>query len=103
MMARKLDLDEEQVTKLAAILDEIRTERAQAAVDDRRSTGALADLLDSDVFDEDKAKQAVAHRVESAQKMADAVTTCMRRTHALLDEEQRRQLAYMLRSGILTI
>lgn len=102
-MARKLDLDEEQVTKLAAILDDIRTERAQAAVNERRSSGALADLLESDVFDEEQAKAAAKQRVESAEQLAEAVLTCMRKTHALLDDEQRSQLAYLLRSGVLTI
>lgn len=102
-MARKLDLDEEQVTKLAAVLDDIRTERAQAAVNERRSSGALADLLESDVFDEEQATAAAKQRVESAEHLAEAVLNCMRKTHALLDEEQRSQLAYLLRSGVLTI
>src|SRR4051812_5213406 len=35
-MAHKLELDEKQVGELAAILDELKTERAQAAVDHRR-------------------------------------------------------------------
>src|SRR5207245_5643235 len=35
-LAHKLDLDEKPVVLLAGILDELKTERAQAAVDDRR-------------------------------------------------------------------
>src|SRR5579885_3535564 len=34
-LAYKLNLNEEQVAELAKILDELKTERAQAAVDDR--------------------------------------------------------------------
>src|SRR5262245_8462388 len=33
-LAHKLELDEQQVVQLARILDELKTERAQAAVDD---------------------------------------------------------------------
>ena len=36
-LAHKLELDEKQITELARILDELKTERAQAAVDDRRT------------------------------------------------------------------
>src|SRR3954471_4104114 len=36
-MAHRLELNEKQVAELAAILDELKTERAQAAVDHRRS------------------------------------------------------------------
>ncbi len=103
MMARKLGLDEDQVTKLAAILDDIRTERAQAAVNERRSVGAFADLLEAETFDEAQAKAAAQQRVDSAEQLAQAVAACMRKTHALLDDEQRSQLAYLLRSGVLTI
>src|SRR5579871_5517581 len=44
-LAYKLDLDESQVTELATILHDLKTERAQAAVDDRRATAALADAI----------------------------------------------------------
>ena len=44
-LAHKLDLDEKQVTALARILDELKTERAQAAVDDRRSLAEFADAV----------------------------------------------------------
>jgi len=39
-LAYKLELDEAQVTELAAILADLKTERAQARVDERRSTSA---------------------------------------------------------------
>ena len=54
-MAWKLELNEAQVEQLATILDSLKTERAQAAVDQRRSVGAFADALASDVFDVDGA------------------------------------------------
>lgn len=102
-MARKLGLDEAQVATLAAILNDIRTERAQASVNERRSVGAFADLLEAEAFDHDKAKEIVAQRAESAQNLAEASAKTIERTHDLLDEEQRQHLAYLLRSGVLTI
>src|SRR5881628_3200998 len=50
-MTYKLGLSEPQVTELARILDELKIERAQAAVDDRRTLAAFADAVSSDDFD----------------------------------------------------
>src|SRR6185436_1726923 len=42
-LAWKLDLEESQVVEMAAILNDLNTERAQADVDDRRALSLLAD------------------------------------------------------------
>lgn len=102
-MAHRLSLREEQVAELAAILDELKTERAQAAVDHRRSVGTIADALAGEGFDDKAALEAAASRVKSAERLRDAVVRTLKRTHALLDADQRKQLAYLLRSGQLTI
>jgi Spy/CpxP family protein refolding chaperone len=102
-MAHRLELNEKQVAELATILDELKTERAQAAVDHRRSVGNIADSLAGDSFDEAAATSATELRVKSAQRLKDAVVKALKRTHAMLDPEQRKQLAYLLRSGQLTI
>jgi Spy/CpxP family protein refolding chaperone len=102
-MAWKLELDEAQVTKLAAILDGLKTERAQAAVDHRRSVGAFADALAAEVFDVDAASAAAEERVQSAARLKAAVLKALQQTHAMLTPEQRQRLAYLLRSGQLTI
>ena len=57
-LAYKLELDERQVAELARILDELKTERAQAEVDRRRSLSAFADAVAGDTFDDAQAKQA---------------------------------------------
>ena len=44
-LLRAEELDEKQVVQLARILDELKTERAQSAVDDRRTLAEFADLL----------------------------------------------------------
>lgn len=102
-LAWKLALSETQVTELAAILDELKIERAQAAVDARRSTSGLADAVASGSFDDAKAAEAGASRVRSAERLRDAVTRALRRIHAILDDEQRKKLAYLLRTGVLSI
>ncbi len=102
-LAHKLELEEAQVAELAAILNELKTERAQAAVDYRRSTAAIAEAVEASTFDAEKAKAAGTTRVASAEKLRDAVTKAVERIHAALDDDQRKKLAYLLRTGILQI
>lgn len=102
-LAWKLELEEDQVAKLAAILDELKTERAQAAVDQRRTVAALADVIAADVFDEAKATEAGDARVKSAERLRTAVVRALGLLHGILDPEQRNKLSYLLRTGALTI
>lgn len=102
-MAHKLELDDEQVKELAAILNDIKMERAQASVDDQRTVSGIADALAGDSFDKTKAETALDLRVKSAMRLRDEVLKTLERTHALLNSEQRDKLAYLLRSGGLTI
>jgi Spy/CpxP family protein refolding chaperone len=102
-LAYKLDLSESQVTELAAILSELKTERAQAAVDQRRTTSALADSIAAESFDEAKAKQATDERSKSNERVQTTVARALGRIHALLQPEQRAKLAYLLRTGALSI
>src|SRR5262245_39370814 len=44
-LAYKLGLSDSQVAEMARILNDLKTERAQAAVDDRRTLTALADAV----------------------------------------------------------
>ena len=102
-LAYKLNLNEEQVAQLAKILDELKTERAQAAVDDRRTVAAFADALGLEKFDEARGKEGGDLRVKSAERLRDAVIKAMGKIHAVLDSGQRAQLAYLIRTGVLSI
>jgi Spy/CpxP family protein refolding chaperone len=99
----KLGLDEKQVAELARILNELKTERAQAAVDYRRSTGGFADLIADDTFDGAKAASIAGERVKSAERVRDALLSALGKIHALLTPEQRGKLAYLIRTGALVI
>lgn len=102
-LAHKLDLDEKQVAELARILDELKTERAQAEVDERRSITALADAVGGGSFDEARAGEAAKTRTRTAERLGDAVTKALRQIHALLQEDQRARLAYLIRTGVVTL
>jgi Spy/CpxP family protein refolding chaperone len=102
-LAYKLGLDERQVSELARVLNELKTERAQAEVDRRRTVAALADAVAGASFDAARAGEGGTLRVESAQRLRDAVIKALQQIHAVLDEEQRKRLAYLIRTGTLVI
>ena len=102
-LAYKLGLEEKQVAELARVLDALKTERAQAAVDDRRTLAEFADALSGEAFDAAKAGTGGDRRVESAKKLRDAVVRSLGEIHAILNPEQRTRLAYLIRTGVLAV
>ena len=70
-LAFKLGLDEKQIESLARILDELKTERAQAAVDDRRSQAELADAIAGETFNAAAVASAGDRRAATADEVAE--------------------------------
>lgn len=102
-LAWKLELDEAQVESFAAIINELKTERAQSAVDDRRALTLLADAAQGETFDASKAAEAARLRADSEQRLQQKVADSLARMHAVLAAEQRARLAYLLRTGTLAM
>jgi len=102
-LAWKLELTEAQLARIAAVISELKTERAQAAVDDRRALTLLADAATGDAFDAAKAAEAAKLRVQSAERLQHKVTDALSAMHATLEPPQRERLAYLLRTGTLVM
>ena len=102
-LAHKLELSEAQVPELARILDELKTERAQAEVDHRRTVTAFADALEGATFGEARSREGGDLRVKSAERLRDAVTVALSRIHAMLDDDQRKRLSYLIRTGVVSL
>lgn len=102
-LAHKLDLSDERVGQFAAILDRLKTERAQADVDYRRRTASLAEAFEAESFDHAKVDAANAEQAASTERLRGSVKQALQQMHALLDVEQRKKFAYLLRAGVLAI
>ena len=102
-LAHKLELDEAQVEELARIMNTLKTERAQAEVDHQRTIAALADAMEGPSFDEARAAEGGKMRVESAERLRTAVITALGRIHAILNDGQRKKLAYLVRTGTIAV
>jgi Spy/CpxP family protein refolding chaperone len=102
-LAHRLELDERQTAELARILDELKTERAQVAVDERRAASAFADAVAGATLDAAKLREAADARVRSAERVREAVVTALTRLHQLLEPAQREQLAFFIRTGVVQL
>jgi hypothetical protein len=97
-LAWRLDLTEEQTSALARILERLKLERAQAALDLRRAAAALADAFEGE-FAREKADAAAEQRTAATRRVQDAVAKALEELHALLEPEQRGLLAELIRTG----
>ena len=102
-LANKLELSEAQMADLARIIDELKTERAQGDVDHRRTVAAFADAVEAATFGAERAREGGELRVKSAERLREAVITALAKIHALLDEEQRKRFAYLIRTGVVSL
>lgn len=102
-LAYRLGLSEEQVASFAAILDRLKTERAQVAVDARRRISGLAEAIEGASFDDALVAGIGDEQLRSESRIRDAVNEALKQMHGALDDEQRKKLAYLLRTGALTI
>lgn len=102
-LAHKLELDEKQVAELARVLNDLKTERAQSAVDHRRTIGGFADAIAAEAFNAEQVASVAAERVKSAERLRDALVKALERIHALLDPDQRSRFAYLIRTGALSL
>jgi Spy/CpxP family protein refolding chaperone len=102
-LAWKLELEEEQVTRLAVVIEALKTERAQADVDSRRATAALARVVEAESVDAAALAEATRARVAAEERRQQAVGTALGEMHAMLDAEQRKRLAYLLRTGAIQL
>lgn len=102
-LARQLELDARQVERLATLLDGLKIQRAQAAVDHKKATAAFAQAFEADEFDAAAVKQASEARTASLTEVERAVERTLEQTYALLERDQRKRLAFLLRTDELTI
>jgi len=102
-LADRLELDEKQLSKVARIVEQIRIEREQAAVDLRRAAGDFADALEASGFETAAAEAAGQRRIDAATSVQTVVSRSLRELHELLDEDQREELASLIRTGAVKL
>jgi len=101
-LAWKLDLTPDQLENAARILERLKIERAQASVDQRRSAADLADAVETEAFNNLQADAATEKRVTAALAVQRAVAKALAELHGILEPDQRRRLAMLIRTRAIT-
>jgi hypothetical protein len=102
-LAHELDLDEHQTRKMASVLNQLKTEREQAVLDEKRTVAAMANLLEDGTPTLDEVREALSQRVRSAEVLQDETAQALVTISTFLDEDQRKQFINLLLTGSVTL
>lgn len=98
-LAHRLDLDEAQTRRMASILNQLKTEREQASLDEKRTVAAMANLLGDGTPTLDELREALSGRVKSAEHLKEETASAIVSICELLDDDQRDEFINLLLTG----
>jgi len=99
----QLDLDDEQMRKVAAILDALKVEREQGSLDEKKTISELANIVTKGDVSIDELRDVLKPRIDSAGRLQLAVARAVLEMVDVLDEDQREEFAYLLRNGTVRL
>ncbi len=102
-LSYRLDLDESQQRVAAQVLDKLKMEMEQARLDEKKTVSELANEISAADVSVDGLRRALAPRVKSAESLQATLASAMQELAAVLDRDQREELAHLLRSGAFRI
>ena len=102
-LSHRLDLDDQQRRVLAASFERIKIEREQAALDRKRSDSQVADKLTQQELAVEDLQQAMCPRTDIAQRLQATIAKELYDSVRVLDDEQREEFAYLVRSGVVKL
>ncbi len=98
-LSHHLDLDENQTRRMAAILNQLKTEREQATLDEKRCASALAQLLEAGTPTLEETREVLSPRVASAEHLKEEVAKAIVAISSFLDDDQRGELITLMQTG----
>ncbi|HIG39684.1 MAG: hypothetical protein ABGY96_05940 [bacterium] len=98
-LTHRLDLDDSQVRRLASVLNQLKTEREQASLDEKRSTAAIAELLSGGTPTLEECRATLASRLETAKNLNEETAKAIVAISDLLDDDQRIEFTNLLLTG----
>ncbi len=102
-LAWKLNLDETQIRDVVDVLDRLKTAYNQARLDQDRSTSEIAAAFSASEFDTEHVSSALGMRTRASEALNVELLAAVQRIFELLNSDQRREFAYLLRSGAFVL
>ncbi len=102
-LSHRLDLDDSQIRRMASVLNQLKTEREQADIDEKRSIAAIADLLSEGTPTLDECRETLSSRLTTAKQLNEETAKAMVAISDLLDDDQRLEFTNLLLTGGFTL
>lgn len=101
-LSYQLDLSENQMRRMASVLNAIKNQREQSVLDEKRAATAIADLVANGTPTLEDLNEALAPRTQSAEQLHAEIARALVQISDMLDEDQRGQFAGLLLSGAIS-
>ncbi len=101
-LAHRLDLDDSQTRKMASILNQLKTEREQAELDEKRTVAGMANLLADGTPTLDEIREVLSGRVKSAEHLQEETAKAVVAISNFLDDDQRDEFVSLLLTGAVS-
>lgn len=98
-LAHRLDLDDSQTRRMASVLNQLKTEREQAELDEKRTVAAMANLLADGTPTLDEVRGTLIGRVKSAEQLLEETAKAVVTICDFLDDDQRDEFINLLLTG----
>ena len=98
-LAHRLDLDDSQTRRMASVLNQLKTEREQAELDEKRTVAAMANLLADGTPTLDEVRGTLSGRVKSAEQLLEETAKAVVSICDFLDYDKRDVLNKLLLTG----
>ena len=102
-LAHHLDLDESQTRRMASVLNQMKTEREQAKLDEKRTVSALAALMSERTPTLDEVKGVLEPRVRSTERLNLETAKAVAAISDFLDEDQKDEFINLLLTGSISL
>ena len=99
----RLDLNESPKRRMATALNQLKTEREQVELIEKRTVAALASLLEAGTPTLAEAKEVLNDRVDSAEHLRDETAKAVVANSDFLDDDQRDKSIEMLLTGAIAL
>lgn len=98
-LAQRLDLDDSQTRRMASVLNQLKTEKEQAALDEKRSVAAIAELLTRETPTLEQCRETLVGRLDSARQLNEETAKAIVTISDILDDDQREEFTNLLLTG----
>ena len=101
-LSYQLDLSENQMRRMSSVLNAIKNEREQSALDEKRTVTAIADLMADGTPTLEEFSEALQPRTRSAEQLQAEIASGLVQIFDILDDDQREQFVVLLLSGAIS-